>query len=166
MAVDERGRLELADAAKRALGDDAGITLMELLPPVGWADVATKHDLMVLRGDLDVVREDLHLLRGEVNDVRGEVNNLRGEVNNLRGEVNNLRGEVNDLRGEVNDLRGEFGELRGDFDDLRNEFKDLRRDVDVGLERGFRQMLVTFTSLMVGGFLVAIIAIVGTALVR
>jgi len=124
---------------------DPGITLMELLPPVGWADVATKHDLMVLRGDLDVVREDLHLLRGEVNDVRGEVNNLRGEVN---------------------ELRGEFGELRGDFDDLRNEFKDLRRDVDVGLERGFRQMLVTFTSLMVGGFLVAIIAIVGTALVQ
>lgn len=135
MAVDERGRLELADAAKRAFGDDAGITLMELLPPVGWADVATKHDLMVLRGDLDVVREDLHLLRGEVNDLRGEFRELRDE-------------------------------LRGDFDDLRNEFKDLRRDVDVRLERGFRQMLVTFTSLMVGGFLVAIIAIVGTALVR
>ena len=45
MAVDERGRLQLADAAKRAFGDEAGITLMELLPPVGWADVATKHDL-------------------------------------------------------------------------------------------------------------------------
>ncbi len=45
MAVDERHRLQLADAAKRAFGDDAGITLMELLPPVGWADVATKHDL-------------------------------------------------------------------------------------------------------------------------
>jgi hypothetical protein len=123
--------LELADAAKRALGDDAGITLMELLPPVGWADVATKHDVLVLRGDLDVVREDLHALRGEFEDVRGE-----------------------------------FRALRGDFDDLRNEFKDLRRDVDVRLERGFRQMLVTFTSLMVGGFLVAIIAIVGTAFVR
>jgi hypothetical protein len=45
MAVDERGRLQLADAAKRAFGDEAGITLMELLPPVGWADVATRHDL-------------------------------------------------------------------------------------------------------------------------
>jgi hypothetical protein len=45
MAVDERHRLQLADAAKRAFGDDAGITLMELLPPVGWADVATKQDL-------------------------------------------------------------------------------------------------------------------------
>ena len=45
MAPDERSRLQLADAAKRAFGDDAGITLMELLPPVGWADVATKTDL-------------------------------------------------------------------------------------------------------------------------
>ena len=53
MAVDERGRLALADAAKRAFGDDAGITLMELLPPVGWADVATKQDLLALEARMD-----------------------------------------------------------------------------------------------------------------
>jgi hypothetical protein len=54
MAVDERSRLQLADAAKHAFGDDAGITLMELLPPVGWADVATKQDLDVRMGALEV----------------------------------------------------------------------------------------------------------------
>jgi hypothetical protein len=48
MTVDERKRLQLAEAAKRILGDDEGITLMELLPPVGWADVATKQDLVHL----------------------------------------------------------------------------------------------------------------------
>jgi len=53
MAVDERHRLQLADAAKRAFGDDAGITLMELLPPVGWADVATKQDLVPLAAKID-----------------------------------------------------------------------------------------------------------------
>ena len=26
---------------------------MELLPPVGWADVATKHDLLMLEGRVD-----------------------------------------------------------------------------------------------------------------
>ena len=52
MAVDERRRLRLADAAKRAFGDDEGITLMELLPPVGWADVATKQDLAQLKSDM------------------------------------------------------------------------------------------------------------------
>ncbi len=54
MAVDERGRLALADAAKRAFGDDAGITLMELLPPVGWADVATKQDLLALEARFEL----------------------------------------------------------------------------------------------------------------
>jgi hypothetical protein len=53
MTVDERNRLQLAEAAKRSLGDDEGITLMELLPPVGWADVATKQDLAALEGRID-----------------------------------------------------------------------------------------------------------------
>lgn len=53
MAVDERNRLQLAEAAKRVLGADEGITLMELLPPVGWADVATKQDLTMLEARID-----------------------------------------------------------------------------------------------------------------
>jgi hypothetical protein len=53
MAVDERNRLQLAEAAKRLLGADEGITLMELLPPVGWADVATRHDLATLETRID-----------------------------------------------------------------------------------------------------------------
>ena len=53
MTVDERSRLQLADAAKRIFGDEVGITLMELLPPVGWADVATKQDLAHLERRFD-----------------------------------------------------------------------------------------------------------------
>jgi hypothetical protein len=45
MAVDERRRHALHNAARRQLGEDEGDTLMELLPPVGWDDVATKADL-------------------------------------------------------------------------------------------------------------------------
>jgi hypothetical protein len=54
MGVDERSRLQLAEAAKRLLGADEGITLMELLPPVGWADVATRHDLQELERRIDL----------------------------------------------------------------------------------------------------------------
>ena len=53
MPVDERNRLQLAEAAKRVLGADEGITLMELLPPVGWADVASRHDLLALEQRID-----------------------------------------------------------------------------------------------------------------
>ena len=162
MSVDERRRLELADAVKRALGDDAGITLMELLPPVGWADVATKQDLLVLRGDIDRLSDDFGDLRTEFRDLRGEFNDLRGEFGTLRGEFNDLRGEFGTLRGEFNDLRGEFGTLHGEFGTLRGEFKDL----EVHLEQKFREMLVSMMQLVIGGFLVAIVAIVASAFIR
>jgi hypothetical protein len=103
MATDERSRLELADAAKRVLGYDAGTTLMELLPPVGWADVATRHD----------VEQQLGALRSE----------MRQEISALRTELVVL-------------------ELR----------------LEARVERGFRQVLVTVTSLMVTGFVATIVA--------
>jgi hypothetical protein len=48
MALDERARHELFLRLEQALGPKSAGTLMELLPPVGWADVATKRDLDAL----------------------------------------------------------------------------------------------------------------------
>jgi hypothetical protein len=50
--VDERARHELYERLQHAVGEDATETLMSLLPPVGWADVATKQDLELLRDSL------------------------------------------------------------------------------------------------------------------
>jgi hypothetical protein len=45
MTIDERARHELFLGCETALGPERAETLMALLPPVGWADVATKQDL-------------------------------------------------------------------------------------------------------------------------
>jgi hypothetical protein len=45
MAIDEGSRHELYTAPEEQLGAGPARTLMEYLPPVGWADVATKRDL-------------------------------------------------------------------------------------------------------------------------
>lgn len=56
MPVDERARHELHTRLEQILGSDEATTLMSYLPPVGWADVATKRDLELLetrlRGDV------------------------------------------------------------------------------------------------------------------
>ena len=53
MVVDERSRHELYRRLEEVLGPEGATTLMEHLPPVGWADVATRHDLAGLEARLD-----------------------------------------------------------------------------------------------------------------
>ncbi len=45
MSITEESRHLLFQALEAALGRAQAVTLMEHLPPVGWADVATKRDL-------------------------------------------------------------------------------------------------------------------------
>lgn len=62
MAITEEERFELFERAKEVFGEQTAGTRMTLLPPVGWADVATKHDLERLSSEL---RAELHELRAE-----------------------------------------------------------------------------------------------------
>ena len=59
MAIDERARHRLYERLEAVLGPDEAAILMEHLPPVGWADVATKRDLDALavatKRDLDAL---------------------------------------------------------------------------------------------------------------
>ena len=68
MAINEESRHELYRRLEEVLGHEQAATLMEHLPPVGWADVATKRDLDALGAEL----------RGEMGQLRGEIHELRG----------------------------------------------------------------------------------------
>ena len=62
MSITEASRFQLRTAIGQILSEEAADTLMELLPPVGWADVATKTDLQHLRDEL---KADMLNLRNE-----------------------------------------------------------------------------------------------------
>ncbi len=74
MATTEETRNDLYQGLTEALGKQRANTLMEHLPPRGWADVATKQDLQLLRNELQT---EIGELRAEMRvgfaDVRTEL---------------------------------------------------------------------------------------------
>jgi hypothetical protein len=66
------------------LGETEAATLMEYLPPVGWGDVATKHDLSALEERLEARLEA----------------RLGGRIDSLRADVSR---DISDLRVEMHD---------------------------------------------------------------
>jgi hypothetical protein len=82
--VSDHDHRELYEALERRLGDGPAATMMELLPPVGWADVARQSDLVALRGEMSQ-------LRGEMGELRGE---LKGEMAEVRGELARLNARI------------------------------------------------------------------------
>lgn len=80
MSVDEARRLLLHDAARDAWGAEAALVLMEMLPPTGWADVATRQELGHLEARLGHRFDQLEAQIGH----QGEM--LRAENEALRFE--------------------------------------------------------------------------------
>lgn len=116
--LSERRRHDLYATCRERLGEEATETLMELLPPVGWADVATRSDFesfgAIFRTDLHseiaAVRSELHTeIAASRSEIRSEIATLSSE---LHTEIATLR---SDLGSEIATLSSEISTLRSDL---------------------------------------------------
>jgi len=141
--IDERSRRTLYERLEETIGAEGADTLMSMLPPVGWADVATTRDLDSLRiattHDIDrlgaELRSEMALLGS---GMRREMIELRDE---MRGEMAALRDEV---RTEVTAIRDE---VRTEVTAIRIELHDGLRDTTRTLFLGMLTCMLTMTGL-------------------
>lgn len=88
MAIDERTRHEMYLGLEQKLGTKVADAVMQHLPPVGWADVATKDDVdaqtLLLTRDLDA--QTLLLKR----DVDAQTLLLQRDLDALEGRFDEL----------------------------------------------------------------------------
>jgi len=151
MSITDRQRLKLLRTLETVIGPEDASTLMDHLPPVTWANVATVDHVSAigdqttktLRSEMQVLSTQL---RSEMNELRVELrsdmtvlsNQLRSEMNQLGTE---LRGEMNQLGTE---LRGEMNQLGIQ---LRSEIDQHGSRLEATIERGFRRQILALVTL-------------------
>jgi len=92
MAVSESRRHELYAKLEDIIGKEHAETIMSLLPPVGWADVATKHDLTELEGRVAVRFEALEArLDGKFEALQAKID---GKFEAIEGKFEAIEGRV------------------------------------------------------------------------
>lgn len=97
------------------MGRERANAMMSLLPPVGWADVATKHDLNVLetatKRDLDAhtasTKQDIDAVRHDIDAVRHDIEGLESR---LESRFVRIEGKLDTMATKV-----ELDELRSDL---------------------------------------------------
>jgi hypothetical protein len=123
VAITEEARHRMYQRLEEVLGPEQAATLMEHLPPVGWADVATKRD---------------------IDELRVATNR---DINELRVATNR---DINELRVATNRDIDELGAAtKGEFDGIRSDVKDLGNVLRLEFARGLnRQTLALMATNM------------------
>ncbi|MBW3668862.1 MAG: DUF1387 domain-containing protein [Actinobacteria bacterium] len=125
MAITEQSRKQLYQRLDEVLGDEHATTLMEHLPPRGWADVATKQDLaqleerLTLRFDRELARVEYSLnerMSALERDLTARMDALERQMAELRMEFHHFR-EVTERRFDEMERRFEVR-----FEDMEQRF--------------------------------------------
>ena len=126
MSITDRQRLKLLRTLETVIGPEDAGTLMDHLPPVTWANVATVDHVS------SVGHQPATALRGEMQVLSTQ---LRGEMNQLGIQ----------LRGEMNQLGIE----------LRSEVDQHGSRLEAAIERGFRRQILALGTLGTAWFAIA-----------
>ena len=137
MSITDRQRLKLLRTLETVIGPEDAGTLMDHLPPVTWANVATVDHVS------SVGHQTATALRGEMQVLSTQ---LRSEMNQLGTE---LRTEMNQLGIQ---LRGEMNQLGIE---LRSEVDQHGSRLEAAIERGFRRQILALGTLGTAWFAIA-----------
>jgi hypothetical protein len=160
MAVDERSRHELYRRLDEVLGSEAATTLIEHLPPVGWADVATKNDLRNLE-------ERLELRFDRIDDRFGRVEDRFAAIDGRFDRVDDRFAAIDDRFDRVDDR---FAAMEERFDRVDDRFAAVEERMGLrfdamgsDLRASFEHELRTQTTTMIFALVGVVLTMAGLA---
>jgi len=137
MTITESRRHRLHEALIHKLGEEEASTLMEYLPPVGWADVATKSDLESLRVATSADIENLRVVTSA--DIENFRVATKSDFESLRAATS---ADIGSLRAETTaEFRALEAKMDSRFEAVDHRFNALEANVTAALAKAFSSQM-------------------------
>lgn len=128
MTITDESRFHLHQRLAEVLGQEEASTLMEHLPPVGWADVATRRDLDHAFAHLEATFDrQFALQRAEFIDRFGQID---GRLGRLEGRIDALDIRIDRLEQRIDGLERRIDGLDVRIDRLERRIDGLDAKID------------------------------------
>lgn len=110
MPVDHGTRAEVYEALKVAHGEKVANALMEMLPPVGVPELATRADLGLMKAEMGLMKADLDVMRSDLGPMKAEMGLMKADLDVIRSDLAVVRSDMAVMRSDVDALEARLGE--------------------------------------------------------
>ncbi len=141
----ERRRHQLYEEAKQVLSVESADELMSYLPPVGWADVATKTDLGMIRYEMDALRSEM---RGDMARIEGKIDRVEDRLAGVEDRLAGVEGRISGVEGKFEGLEGKIEGLEGKIEGLEGKIEGLAGVIGADIARATDKMRVWTVSVL------------------
>jgi hypothetical protein len=131
--IDERQRHELYRGVEELLGTERADTLMSRLPPVGWADVATKDDIRLVRADLRNLEE-----------------RIDGRFAKVDARFDRVDARFDRVDARFEQVEARFEQVEARFDQVDARFDQVELKVQAMLHQSASELTRTLTFALLG----------------
>ena len=119
MTISEESRHHLYEHLRQLLGREDATVLMEHLPPLGWADVATKRDLDALEqradGRFDRIDDRFRLIDDRLGRIDDRFRLIDDRLEQIDGRFDRIDDRFGRIEARLERIDDRFDQLRSEF---------------------------------------------------
>lgn len=141
MVVDDRSRHELYRRLEEVLGLEAATTLIEHLPPVGWADVATKEDLAGVEQRLELRFDRIDDRFSRIDDRFSRTDDRFSRLDDKLAQIDDRFSRLDDRFAQIDDR---FSLVDDGFSRVNDRFTALDENMGLRIESSENRIRASF----------------------